>query len=94
MSIDNLAAQGINVCSLSLDRLQEPGTAKRGDSVYPVGNPNGVPWSLPVHPDALSDVSEDNISFQSSLIARGHSGGGLINSDGQLVGMIQADDPP
>jgi ankyrin repeat protein len=94
LSIDNLAAQGINVCSLSLDRLQEPGTAKRGDSVYPVGNPNGIPWSLPVRPDALSDVSEDNISFQSSLIARGHSGGGLINTDGQLVGMIQADEPP
>jgi len=94
LSIDNLAAQGINVCSLSLDRLAEPNTAKRGDSVYPVGNPNGVPWSMPVRPDAISDVSEDNIIFQSSMIARGHSGGGLINTDGQLVGMIQADEPP
>ncbi len=94
LSIENLAAQGMNVCSLSLDRLQEPGTAKRGDSVYPVGNPNGVPWSMPVRPDAISDISDDNISFQSSMIARGHSGGGLINSDGQLVGMIQADEPP
>ena len=94
LSIDNLAAQGIQVCSLSLDRLPKPGTAKRGDSVYPVGNPNGVPWSMPARPDTISDVSEDNIVFQSSLIARGHSGGGLINTDGQLIGMIQADEPP
>jgi ankyrin repeat protein len=94
LSVDNLAAQGINVCSLSLDRLAVRDAAKRGDAVYPAGNPNGVAWSMPVRPDAVSEVSGDNVVFQSTLIARGHSGGGLISSSGQLIGMIQADEPP
>lgn len=94
LSIDNLSAQNIDVCSLSLDHLSLPDMAKRGGLVYPVGNPNGVAWTIPVNPDAISQTSGDDIVFQSSLIARGHSGGALINTAGQVLGMIQADEPP
>src|SRR5207237_9840046 len=38
----NLAKQGFDVCSLSLDRLGDVADLKRRDSVYPIGNPNGV----------------------------------------------------
>ena len=94
LSVGNLAAQGIHMCSLSLDRLASSGSAERGDSVFPVGDPNGVAWAMPVRPDAISDVSGDRIVFESSLVARGHSGGGLLNDSGQLIGLIQADEPP
>lgn len=94
LSVENLAEQGIQVCSLSLDRLASPGSAERGDSVFPVGDPNGIAWVMPVQPGAISDVSSGNILFESSLIAHGHSGGGLLNDSAQLIGLIQADEPP
>jgi ankyrin repeat protein len=94
LSVENLAAQSINVCSLSLERLAPSGSAERGDSVFPVGDPNGVAWAMPVQPGAISDVSSGNIVFESSLIARGHSGGGLLDDSEQLIGLIQADEPP
>lgn len=94
LSIDGLAAQGVGVCKLSLDRLADPARVKRGDDVFPLGNPNGVAWGMPVKPDAISDVTGDSIVFQSAFVARGHSGGGLLDAGGLLVGMIQADEPP
>lgn len=94
ISVENLSAKGIDVCSLSLDRLAKQHAVKRGDAVYPIGNPNGVAWGMPVRSDAISDISGDSVVFQSTLIARGHSGGGLLSADGQLVAMIQADEPP
>lgn len=94
LTVGDLATDGVDVCKLSLDRLADPSTVKRGVDVYPVGNPNGVAWGLPVKPDAISDVTGDNLVFQSTLIARGHSGGGLLNEGGQLIGLIQADEPP
>ena len=94
LTVNDLAAQGVNVCKLSLDRLADPATVKRGEEVYPVGNPNGVAWGMPVMPDAISDATGDSVTFQSTLIARGHSGGGLLGTSGQLIGMIQADEPP
>lgn len=86
--------QGIPLCSFGLDRLAAANPPKRGDDVFPVGNPNGVPWAMPVRPDAIADVIDGTIVFQSALIARGHSGGGLIGTDGALLGMIEADEPP
>lgn len=94
LSVENLSANGIKTCFFSLDRLPAPDAAKRGDAVYPVGNPNGRGWNMPVRPDAISDVSGDTVEFQSTLIARGHSGGGLLTADGLLIAMIQADEPP
>ncbi len=86
--------QGIDVCALALDRMGDTNTLQRGSGVYPMGNPNGVPWGLPVQADRIADVHGAEIAFQSALIAMGHSGGGLLNSQAQLVGMIRADEPP
>ena len=95
LSVHNPAAQGVNMCGVSLVAQLAPlGSAKRTDSVFPVGNPNGVAWALPVRPDAISEVQNDEIIFESSLIAKGDSGGGLLNDDGGMVGLIQADEPP
>ena len=94
LTVEGLSAQGVDVCKLSPDWLEDPATVKRGQEVYPVGNPNGVAWGMPVKPDAISDVAGDSIVFQSTLIAHGHSGGGLLGASGRLIGMIQADEPP
>ncbi len=94
LEVEDLASNGVDTCGIPLDRLPAKATVARGDTVYPVGNPNGVPWSLPVRPDAVASVNGDELTFQSSLIAIGHSGGALLNATGQLVGMIRADEPP
>ena len=90
----NLSKQGFNVCSLSFDRLGNVADLKRRDSVYPIGNPNGVSWAIPPEADKVSQITGNNIVFQSSFISSGHSGGGLLNKNATLVGMTVADQPP
>src|ERR1700722_8108464 len=94
LTVEDLAAHGVDPCALSLDRLAPPDAVKRGAGVLPIGNPNGVPWVVPVRTDDILEVHDNQVVFESARIARGHSGGALIGADGQLFGMIQADEPP
>lgn len=94
LTVDNLAASGIDACTLSLDRLAPEEAVERGVSVFPIGNPNGVAWGVPLHADGILEVQGDEVTFESLRIARGHSGGALIGAGGRLFGMIQADEPP
>ncbi|MEO6330208.1 MAG: trypsin-like peptidase domain-containing protein, partial [Ginsengibacter sp.] len=94
IQVNNLATQGFNVCSLSFDRLGNVADLKRRDSVYPVGNPNGVPWAIPPEADKVSQINGNSIVFQSAFISSGHSGGGLLDKNATLVGMTIADQPP
>jgi ankyrin repeat protein len=93
ISVADLKAQGVDGCTVPLDRLAEPNPAERGLEVYPLGNPNGQ-WVVPVRPDVVVEVKGDEISFQSAVIARGHSGGGLLDARRRLIGLIQGDAPP
>ena len=98
----DLAVVGVDIppkhaaalCALPVNSLGAPGKLERGDEVYPVGNPHGVAWGTPVSPDLLAQLDSQTITVQSSFIAVGHSGGGLITADGKLVGMIRSDEPP
>ena len=90
----DLARQGFKVCSLSLDRLGVTADLKRRDSVYPIGNPNGVAWAIPPEADKVSQITGNDIVFQSSFISSGHSGGALIDKNATIVGMTVADQPP
>lgn len=81
-------------CALPLDRLAPHNGLQRGDRVYPVGYPHGASWASPIEPDLLADATGELISFQSSFIEQGSSGGALINDQGELVGMIKNDKPP
>src|SRR5262245_52545201 len=92
LTVDSPA--GIDPCALTLDIVAAPATIVRGRDVYPVGNPNGVPWVLPVRPDAIADVRDDRVVFQSTVLAQGHSGGGLLDGEGRLIALIQSDEPP
>jgi ankyrin repeat protein len=98
----DLAVVGVDIppkhaaalCRLPVNSLGIPAKLERGDEVYSVGNPHGVAWGTPVTPDLVAQLDSQTVTIQSSFIAVGHSGGALITSDGQLVGMIKSDEPP
>lgn len=94
LRVERLQEQGIDVSSLDMRVLSQPGSSGRGDAVFPVGNPNGVPWGIPVVPDRIAQIVGDGIVFQSVFISNGHSGGGLVDDGGVLTGMIIKDAPP
>lgn len=83
-----------DACDLPFDRLGSPGTVQRGAEVFPVGYPFGAPWATPLRADLVASAAAGLISFQSSFIAAGMSGGALLDADGRLIGMIKNDQPP
>ncbi len=94
LSVSNLKAQGLSACVFPFDRLRRQGDLERRDEVIPIGNPNGRSWAVPLEPDKISEVSESELVFQSSNIKSGHSGGALIDTKANLVGMVTADEAP
>jgi ankyrin repeat protein len=94
LSIGNLSGQGIHACAFPYDRLRVEDDLKRGDTVYPIGNPGGESWAEPVEPERVSKISDKEIVFQSASITGGNSGGPLIDGTAALVGMTTADQPP
>ena len=66
----------------------------RGAALHAIGHPNGQLWWKNVTPDRLAEVLGDVVRFESFALAQGHSGGALINSDNEIIGMIRADQPP
>ena len=92
--VERLREQGIDPCALPALPFATLQVVRRGHGVYPIGNPAGVAWRVPVAPDTVTEVGARTVTFQSALIDNGHSGGGLFNTFGDLVGIIRADQPP
>jgi len=76
LTTPKVSQYGISPCSFPFNILVKGNVFQRGTEVFPVGCPNGVPWGMPVAPDLIANFSGDTISFQSSFIGVGHSGGG------------------
>jgi hypothetical protein len=72
----------------------EPGNLRRGSDVFPIGHPHGVSWDIPVVADHVSLVEDDTIRFQSNFVNEGDSGGALVTSRGDIVGMVIEDEQP
>lgn len=94
MVVRGVETDAIPVSLLPFDRLGNTPGMRRADAVYSVGNPRGNRWRVNVSPDRVSQLDGDLIKFESQVIAPGHSGGGLFDASGRLVGMIRADQPP
>ncbi len=94
LQVARVAEHGLDFCALPLGRLPEKDQLKRGDRVYPVGFPHGAPWASPIVPDVVAHTAGQQISFQSSFIEQGSSGGALISAQGELLGLIKNDKPP
>jgi hypothetical protein len=56
------------------------------DRVYAVGHPNGVAWATQLTPDLVAGVDSANVTFQSSFVGPGHSGGALLRERGACSG--------
>ena len=80
--------------AFSLDRLGDPALLRRGDPVYALGNPRGIPWGVNAAPDRFASREGDVILFASTFLGEGHSGGALLNDRGEIVAMIRGDQGP
>lgn len=94
LRVEGLKAAGIDVCRQPILTLNPELPVRREHAVFAVGNPAGVPWAVPPAPDSVGEVGPRELRFQSNVIDIGHSGGGVFNVFGDLVGMIRADQPP
>jgi hypothetical protein len=92
VAADNLG--NFDICSLPIAHINLSMPLRQGQGVYPIGNPNGVAWQIPISPDRIAELKEKEIVFQSALLDRGYSGGGVFDTFGDLVGMIKADQAP
>jgi len=93
LAVDARRPFDIDMCTdgffVKLDKALE-----RGLGVLPVGHPNGELWFLPVTQDAMVGVRGGELSFQSTVLAPGHSGGALMAADGDWAGLVTADAAP
>ncbi len=92
--VEGMREHGVDPCTLPALPFDAVQVVRRGHGVYPIGNPAGVAWRVPAAPDTVTEAGERSITFQSAVIDSGHSGGGLFNAFGDLVGIIRADQPP
>ncbi len=67
---------------------------KRRSDVHPLGNPGAKAWGVALNPEKVDGIKGSQITFQSSYIQKGHSGGALLDSCGDIVGLIVRDSPP
>jgi hypothetical protein len=92
IAVDAPPRSEVDLCSDDFYATRD--AVERGLAVLPVGHPNGVRWVLPASADAVMRVEGDQITFQSSVLSPGHSGGALLGTDGTWVGIVTADAAP
>jgi len=80
--------------TIRLDRMGDLARLERGDAIYLLGQPNGLPWRVNMTPERFIGFRGASMDFESNLLARGHSGGALLNDDREVVGMLKSDQPP
>jgi alpha-tubulin suppressor-like RCC1 family protein len=81
--------------ALPFDRLGDLEALGRGDPIYLLGHPNGLPWRVNSVPERLIGLRKGLfLEFESNFLAKGHSGGALLNDDRQVIGMLKSDQSP
>jgi hypothetical protein len=80
LHISRLKKQGVDCSTLPVDVLTNAKKIARGDLVIPIGNPNGMSWIIPVKSEPIAQTGGNEITFESTLISQGHSGGALIGN--------------
>jgi len=94
LSISGVKALGIDVARLPFDRLGTPASLVRGDGVFALGYPQGRPWGVNVAPAPISATNDSLLTFETTLVAPGHSGGALLNQRREIVGLLLNVQPP
>ena len=80
LSIAGIKGLGVDTTRIPFDRLGNPAALERGDGVYALGYPQGRPWTVNVAPLPVSAVSDSLLTFESSFVTEGHSGGATFSS--------------
>ena len=94
LSISGVKAAGIDVARIPFDRLGSPSSLSRGDGVFALGYPQGRPWGTNVAPAPISSTSDSLLTFETTLVSPGHSGGALLNQRREIVGVLLNVQPP
>jgi len=94
LSIAGVKAAGIEVAKIPFDRLGSPTSLSRGDGVFALGYPQGRPWGTNVAPAPISSTSDSLLTFETTLVSPGHSGGALLNQRREIVGVLLNVQPP
>jgi alpha-tubulin suppressor-like RCC1 family protein len=88
LSIAGVRAKGIDAAQLPFDRLGDPATLSPRDGVRPLGFPQGRPWGISVAAAPLASVSDSLLVFETSQVVPGYSGGALLDTRDQIVGLV------
>lgn len=94
LSIAGMRALGIDTTKIAFDRLGTSASLNRGDGMYALGFPQGRPWGSNVAPAPMSSVTDSLLTFETTLVSRGHSGGALLNQRHEIVGLLLNVQPP
>jgi alpha-tubulin suppressor-like RCC1 family protein len=95
LSVSPIKGLPLEPAALPFDRLGNMDGLGRGDALYLLGQPNGLPWRMSTAPERLIGLRKGAfLEFESNLLAKGHSGGALLNSDRELIGMLKSEQSP
>ncbi len=72
-----------------LDRLGDPHAMETGDDVTAIGCPRGACWVPSGQADKFILAQPGELVLQTISVAPGSSGGGLFNSDGEVIGIVR-----
>jgi hypothetical protein len=73
---------------LPLDQVGDATELKRGADLSFVGYPQGKAWYQNVSPARFAEVDGELLSFETDALLPGYSGGALLDSNLQLIGLI------
>jgi alpha-tubulin suppressor-like RCC1 family protein/S1-C subfamily serine protease len=94
LGVSGLGAIPLDPSAIPYGQLGDLQTLDRGDPIFLLGQPNGLPWRINTVPERFIAFRDESLDFESSLLARGHSGGALLNEDREVIGMLKSDQAP
>jgi ankyrin repeat protein len=93
LSLDGFDRLSVPFCSLPFRRLAATAPSAGETFVYALGYPNREAWGMPAIPDPVTRIAGSRIAFESRYVSVGHSGGPLLDEQGDLIGMIVGQSP-
>ncbi|HBL26211.1 MAG TPA: hypothetical protein DD490_05180 [Acidobacteria bacterium] len=86
--VRDVTRHAIVVDGFPFDQLGDPEALERGAYVFSIGQSKGSRWWVNVAPDQVAGRSGNHVEFESPLVDKGQSGGGLFDADWRLVGLV------